>query len=181
MRWNWIDRILRHDPGERLDAIKVVSLSEDHLHEHFVDAPCMPSSLMIEGMAQTAGILVGAISNFERRVILAKIARAEFHTDAFPGDQIRYSATLERIADAGASTKGTVEIRRADELEFQRAGHVDLFFSHLDGDRAPDDLPEGNFVFSDNFKILLDGFSNNPYCEPPPGTVREQSGQHREE
>ena len=133
---------------------------------------------MIEGMAQTAGILVGAISNFERRVILAKIARAEFHADAFPGDQIRYSATLERIADAGASTKGTVEIRRADELEFQRAGHVDLFFSHLDGDRAPDDLPEGNFVFSDNFKILLDGFSNNPHCEPPPGTVREQSGQH---
>ena len=104
MRWNWIDRILRHDPGER-DAIKVVSLSEDHLHEHFVDAPCMPSSLMIEGMAQTAGILVGAISNFERRVILAKIARAEFQADAFPGDQIRYSATLERMADAGASTE----------------------------------------------------------------------------
>ena len=164
MRWNWIDRILRHDPGERLDAIKVVSLSEDHLHEHVVDAACMPSSLMIEGMAQTAGILVGAISNFERRVILAKIARAEFHTDAFPGDQIRYSATLERLADAGASTKGTVEIRRADADAFQPAGHVDLFFSHLDGDRAPQDLPEGNFVFSDNFKILLDGFADNPEC-----------------
>ena len=119
---------------------------------------------MIEGMAQTAGILVGAISNFERRVILAKIARAEFNADAFPGDQMRYSATLERMADAGASTKGTVEIRRADAQEFQPAGHVDLFFSHLDGDRAPDDLPDGNFVFSDNFKILLDGFADNPEC-----------------
>ena len=119
---------------------------------------------MIEGMAQTAGILVGAISNFERRVILAKIARAEFQADAFPGDQIRYSATLERMADAGASTKGTVEIRRADADAFEPAGHVDLFFSHLDGDRAPEDLPEGNFVFSDNFKILLDGFAENPQC-----------------
>ena len=148
MRWNWIDRILRHDPGERLDAIKVVSLSEDHLHEHFVDfLPRMPSSLMIEGMAQTAGILVGAISNFERRVILAKIARAEFHTDAFPGDQIRYSATLERIADAGASTKGTVEIRRADADAFEPAGHVDLFFSHLDGDRARKTCPRATLSF----------------------------------
>ena len=108
--------------------------------------------------------MVGAISNFERRVILAKIARAEFNADAFPGDQIRYSATLERMADAGASTKGIVEIRRADAQEFQPAGHVDLFFSHLDGDRAPDDLPDGNFVFSDNFKILLDGFADNPEC-----------------
>ena len=77
-------------------------------------------------------------------------------------DQIRYSATLERMADAGASTKGMVEIRRGDEREFQLAGKVDLFFSHLDGDRAPEDLPEGNFVFSDNFKLLLDGFADNP-------------------
>ena len=46
----------------------------------------------------------------------------------------------------------------------QWLGHVDLFFSHLDGDRAPDDLPDGNFVFSDNFKILLDGFADNPEC-----------------
>ena len=69
MRWNWIDRILRHDPGERLDAIKVVSLSEDHLHEHFSDAPCMPSSLMIEGMAQTADCChhPGGQTAFERR------------------------------------------------------------------------------------------------------------------
>ena len=159
MRWNWIDRILRHDPGKRLDAIKVVSLSEDHIHDHFHDAPCMPAPLMIEGMAQTAGILVGAISNFERRVILAKISRAQFECDAFPGDQIRYVATLERMADAGASTKGTVEIRRGDQPNFHLAGHVDLFFSHLDGERAPANLPEGNFVFSDNFKILLDGFA----------------------
>ena len=63
-----------------------------------------------------------------------------------------------------ARTKGTVEIRRADADAFEPAGHVDLFFSHLDGDRAPEDLPEGNFVFSDNFKILLDGFADNPEC-----------------
>ena len=117
MRWNWIDRILRHDPGERLDAIKVVSLSEDHLHEHFVEAPCMPSSLMIEGMAQTAGILVGAISNFERRVILAKIARAEFHADAFLPVR-RGCQEQPRTPDSKpepASTAGAADVKQPND------------------------------------------------------------------
>ncbi|MHC4652492.1 MAG: hotdog family protein, partial [Planctomycetota bacterium] len=61
----WIDRIVELDPGQRLVAIKNVSLAEEHLHDHFPAQgdrealPVMPASLMIEGMAQTAGILVG--------------------------------------------------------------------------------------------------------------------------
>jgi 3-hydroxymyristoyl/3-hydroxydecanoyl-(acyl carrier protein) dehydratase len=66
MRWMWIDQILELEPGRRLVAIKNVTLAEEHLHDHFPAAgnlpplPVMPASLIIEGMAQTAGILVGA-------------------------------------------------------------------------------------------------------------------------
>ena len=78
MRWIWIDRVVELVPRERLVAIKNVSLAEDHLHDHFAAEgsrpamPVMPASLIIEGMAQTAGILVGHAEGFREKVILAK-------------------------------------------------------------------------------------------------------------
>ena len=60
MRWMWIDTVVAYEPGRRMVAVKNVSLAEEHLHDHFPDQPVMPASLMVEGMAQTAGILVGS-------------------------------------------------------------------------------------------------------------------------
>ncbi|MBN2446726.1 MAG: beta-hydroxyacyl-ACP dehydratase, partial [Phycisphaerae bacterium] len=59
MRWIWIDRFEVFESGRRAVAVKNVTLAEDHLHDHFPGFPIMPASIMIEGMAQTAGILVG--------------------------------------------------------------------------------------------------------------------------
>ncbi len=59
--------------------MKNVSLAEDHLHDHFPAAPLMPNGLMIEGLAQTGGLLVAEHSQFQERVVLAKVARARFH------------------------------------------------------------------------------------------------------
>ena len=77
MRWMWIDTIVAYEPEARLVAIKNVSLAEEHLHDHvpasalWAQTPVMPASLMVEGMAQTAGILVGAARGFREKVILA--------------------------------------------------------------------------------------------------------------
>ena len=57
----------------------------------------MPNTLVIEGMAQTAGILVGHANDFAEKVILAKIARARFSHAARPGDMIRYTAVIDRL------------------------------------------------------------------------------------
>jgi 3-hydroxyacyl-[acyl-carrier-protein] dehydratase len=106
MRWMWIDRILTYEPGHRLVAIKNVSMAEEHLHDHFAaDAdgpalPVMPASLIIEGMAQTAGILVGAEQRFAEKVILAKVSKVALERDVVPGQTLRYEARLERM-DAG--------------------------------------------------------------------------------
>ena len=65
MRWMWIDRIIELEKSKRCVAIKNVSLAEEVLHDHFPATdnrqaiPVMPNPLIIEGMAQTAGILVG--------------------------------------------------------------------------------------------------------------------------
>jgi 3-hydroxyacyl-[acyl-carrier-protein] dehydratase len=157
----WIDQIVEHVPGQRLCAVKNVSLAEEHLHDHFDAAhggPVMPASLMIEGMAQTAGILVGSVNRFREKVILAKIASARFERDVYPGQTIRYEAEIERIDAQGASTRGIVK-RLAHTGEhagqWQEIGAVELLFSHLDQNMAGLEFPEENFVFSDNFRAIL--------------------------
>lgn len=165
MRWMWIDRIVQFEPETRLVAVKNVSLAEDYLHDHFAadargDAlPVMPASLMIEGMAQTAGILVGSVNRFREKVILAKIITARFDEDVFPGETIRYDATIERIDGSGGSTTGIVQrMRHGAETHtsgWHTIGKVDLMFSHIDQNQGGLIFPKENFVFSDNFRTVL--------------------------
>ena len=152
MRWIWIDRFLEFVPGKRAVAVKNVSLAEEHLHDHWEAYPIMPTSLMIEGMAQTAGILVGQARNFKEKVILAKIAKAEFSDIVVPGDQITFEATIESIAPEAASTKGIV---RRNGLQI---GMVDLMFSHIDQNLSGVKFPEENFVFTGTFERLIAPF-----------------------
>ena len=161
MRWMWIDQIVELVPGKRMVAIKNVSLAEEHLHDHFaadgpLDAlPVYPASLLIEGMAQTAGILVGAARDFKEKVILAKIMRAVIDCDVFPGQTIRYEATIEHLDTAGAATKGVVSRTEAASGQWEVIGHIDLLFSHADQTMTGVELPEHNFVFGENLKIIL--------------------------
>ncbi len=149
MRWIWFDRFEQFESGRRAVALKNVSLAEDHLHDHFPGYPLMPASLMIEGMAQTAGILVGEARNFAEKVILAKVKRAVFHRVVRPGEQIRYEAEVEQLADAAASTQGRITV--AGEL----VGEVDLVFSHIDQNMSGLEFPQENFVFTEEFMALL--------------------------
>lgn len=161
MRWMWIDRIVGYEAGRRMVAVKCISLGEGHLHDHFaggvgqVAQPIMPASLIIEGMAQTAGILVGSVHRFREKVILAKIVRAELVSDAQPGDVLRYDATLERIDGLGASTTGLVDRAAAPGLAWESLGRIDLLFSHIDQNRAGLEFPKENFVFGENFRTIL--------------------------
>jgi len=152
MRWIWIDRFVEFVSRERASAVKNVTLAEDHLHDHFPGYPVMPASLVIEGMAQTAGLLVGEARGFAEKVILAKIRRAEFTEHAVPGDQLRYDAVIESLDDRAAVTFGTVYKNGA------LMGYVDLIFSHLDKAETPPDMPRENFVFTDQFIDLLAPF-----------------------
>lgn len=172
MRWMWIDRILELQPGQRLVATKNVSMAEDHLHDHFPEQPAgpgpipatarpampiMPASLIIEGVAQTSGILVGHAGGFREKVLLAKITRAELEQDAVPGDTLRYEATIQSISPQGASTQASIGLRRAGAREFAPIGRVDLMFTHADQamEMGGIPLPANNFVFGEGFRTLL--------------------------
>jgi len=152
MRWIWIDKFLEFEPGRSAVALKNVTLAEEHVHDHFPGFPMMPECLMIEAMAQTAGILVGQARRFEEKVILAKIKKAAFFHYVRPGDTITLHARIESIAPEAASTEG--EIRRGDEI----IAKISLMFSHIDKNLAGKKFPEENFVFTDIFNSLLTGF-----------------------
>ncbi len=155
MRWIWIDRFVEFESGRRAISEKNVTLAEEHLHDHYPDFQVMPPSLMIEGMAQTAGMLVGEARDFREKVVLAKIRTAEFSRRVVPGDSLRYEATMETINEAGAATRGQVFCNG------QLIGHVDLFFSHVDQNMAGIKFPQENFVFTEQFRRLVPHPANN--------------------
>lgn len=159
MRWIWIDTFVEFESGRRAVALKNVTLAEEHLHDHVPGFPVMPAALIIEGMAQTAGILVGEARGFAENVILAKIRRAEFSALAVPGDQLRYEATVESIDERAAMTSGVV-LRNGEPM-----GRVDLIFSHVNQAEKSLGLPDHNFVFTDQFMNLLAGFRSGDQAD----------------
>jgi 3-hydroxyacyl-[acyl-carrier-protein] dehydratase len=169
VRWIWIDRVVELSRGERLVAVKNVTLAEDHLHDHLGPVrdgaglivrealPVMPASLIVEGMAQSAGILVGHAERFRQKVILAKVSRARLERDATPGCTLRYTAEIAQSGAQGAVTRGLVELRDNGDpgSDWAEIGRIDLMFSHLDQNMAGLDLPDHNFVFNEAFRTLL--------------------------
>ena len=172
MRWMWIDRVLELVPRERVVAIKHVSLAEDYLHDHFAGdsrrpgMAIMPASLILEGVAQAGGIIVGDVSGYKEKVVLAKIGRAELTRDATPGCTLRYTVTIVQIADAGASTEALIELRQPTDPagRFEKIGEVSLMFSHLDRNMAGLEFPDANFVYGEAFATLLRSSGIEPPC-----------------
>src|SRR5437763_10786281 len=107
MRWIWIDRFVRFESGKSATAVKNLSLAEDMFGEHFPGYPVMPAPLILEGLAQTGGILVGEANDFQEKVVLAKILSARFRREAAAGETLVYDVEILNLRPEGASIKGT--------------------------------------------------------------------------
>jgi len=150
MRWIWIDKFVEFERGRRAVAIKNVSLAEEHLHDHFPGYPVHPPTLMIEGMAQAGGILVGEAFDFREKVVLAKVSKAKFHRHVVPGDQIRLEASvIGEVRPEGALIEGRITCNGDLVAEIQ------MMFAHLDQSRTPIEVGEENFVFNEDFIRML--------------------------
>ncbi len=144
MRWYWIDQFVEFQRGKRAVAIKNVSMTEEQNDSYLPGYAVMPSSLIIEGMAQTSGILVGEMSGFAERVVLAKIGKAVFHRPAECGDTLRYTAVLQDLKEDSAIASITSHI--GDFLQAE----AELMFAFLD-----DRFPEGPLFEPDDFLVML--------------------------
>jgi len=147
MRWFWIDRFTEFVRGRRAVAIKCVTMAEEQLDDYSPGFPIMPASLMIEGMAQTAGLLVGEMDGFEQRVVLAKLGKAVFHRSVKPGDTLRYEATIDDVKKDGALAVVTGHV--GDEL----VAEAELMFAFLD-----ERFPSGPLFEPVDFVAMVRGF-----------------------
>ena len=91
-----LDRIVEVDPGQRVVALKNVSINEPHFVGHFPGAPVMPGVLLVEAIAQACGV-VAITANLDlaknKLVYLAALDRFRFRRPVTPGDQVRITVT----------------------------------------------------------------------------------------
>ena len=150
MRWIWIDRFTDFDSGKSARAVKNLSLAEDHFAQHFPGYPIMPAALILEGLAQTGGILVGEANQFKEKVILAKVPRAVFHREMVAGETLYYEAEVLHMRPEGAAVNARVIVDNQVTVE------AEIFFAHLDQNRSAALFGEHNFVFGGEMKNLVD-------------------------
>ena len=149
MRWIWIDRFTEFESGKSATAVKVLSGAEDHFAEHFPGFPVMPASLILEGLAQTGGILVGEANQFREKVVLAKVPYARYYREAGPGEQLTYAVEVVDLRPEGAVVKGRAT--SGPDL----VAEAEIFFAHLDQNRGRQMFGDHNFVFGSELKNLI--------------------------
>ena len=160
MRWLWIDRFLEFVPKQSARAVKNLSLAEDLFRDHLPGYPIMPASLMLEGLAQTGGILVGHANDFREKVVLAKIVSAKFTREALAGEVLVYDVTMLHLRPEGASVEGKIfslppGTPIPQVLPGEPFGQAEIFFAHLDQARSQALFGDHNFVFSGELKHML--------------------------
>lgn len=157
MRWIWIDRFLEFHSGKSARAIKNLSLAEDYFAEHFPGYPVMPASLILEGLAQTGGILVGEANDFKEKVVLAKFPSARFHREAVAGEQLVYEVEILHLRPEGAAVRGRVLANpgHGGAAAPDLVAEAEIFFAHLDQARSQQIFGDHNFVFTGELKHLL--------------------------
>ena len=93
-----VDRVLELVPNEHIAAIKNVTMNEPHFPGHFPHHPVMPGVLIIEAMAQAAGLLAFKSTDKETTentvIYFVGIDNARFKRPVVPGDQLRLEAKI---------------------------------------------------------------------------------------
>jgi beta-hydroxyacyl-ACP dehydratase FabZ len=106
-----VDRIVEIN-SDSIVGIKNVTVNEPHFNGHFPGYPVMPGVLIIESMAQVAGILVGKLAphTIGQVMFLASIEEAKFRKPVVPGDQLRIEMKMLRLKYTVAKMQGTATV-----------------------------------------------------------------------
>ncbi|MCK4608907.1 MAG: 3-hydroxyacyl-ACP dehydratase FabZ [Gammaproteobacteria bacterium] len=91
-----VDRVVEYEEGKSLVALKNVTYNEPFFSGHFPAKPVMPGVLVVEALAQAAGLLVYLISGDKNLFYFAGIDNARFKKVVEPGDQLQLKVAVER-------------------------------------------------------------------------------------
>ena len=114
-----IDRIVEHQPKQRIVALKNVTINEPFFTGHFPGYPIMPGVLVVEAMAQAGGVLLmSALDDAESKLLFfAGIEKARFRQPVVPGDQLRIEVDVKawRMSAGRMEGKAYVGTKRVAE------------------------------------------------------------------
>jgi 3-hydroxyacyl-[acyl-carrier-protein] dehydratase len=126
-----VDRVLELRPGESIRALKNVTYNEPFFPGHFPGRPVMPGVMVIEALAQAAGILcfvtADVIPDESTRFYFVGIDAARFRRPVVPGDQLLLTAQLQRSLKgiwrfATVALVGDAEVAHADMMVAPETG-----------------------------------------------------------
>lgn len=112
----WIDRVEELEPGVRCVAVKFVDPDNPIFAGHFPAKPILPGVLLIEAVAQTAGVMLGSAApqgpdkNAQGVALLAAVNRFKFFQPVTPGQELRIETTKLTEAGKMALISGTVSV-----------------------------------------------------------------------
>lgn len=120
-----VDRVIELEPGVKAVAIKNVSTNEPFFQGHYPEIPIMPGVLIIEAMAQTAGIAMATAQQLVGVPLLAGVDNARFRKPVTPGDQLRMEANVLR----GGRRMGKVAVSAT--VDGNVVAEAELLFTYL--------------------------------------------------
>ncbi|MFB3819526.1 MAG: 3-hydroxyacyl-ACP dehydratase FabZ family protein [Candidatus Methylomirabilales bacterium] len=122
MRFLFVDRIVRLEPGRDALVRKNVSNSEDFFSDHFSGRPVMPGCLILETGDQVARLLLASAEDFGRLPVLVEVTNGKFQHFVQPGD------TLEVAASVARQTPASAEVRIQASVEGRRVAAATLAY-----------------------------------------------------
>jgi 3-hydroxyacyl-[acyl-carrier-protein] dehydratase len=97
-----LDRVTELKEGEYMKAYKNVSINEDYFQGHFPDEPVLPGALIIEAMAQAAGVLYRkSMPDLASNIFYLTNVKAKFYKPVVPGDQLNILVKIVKIVKIG--------------------------------------------------------------------------------
>jgi 3-hydroxyacyl-[acyl-carrier-protein] dehydratase len=122
-----VDRIVELEPGRRAVGLKQVTANEPQFTGHFPERPIMPGVLMVEALAQTSGVAVVTLPEYQGKLgLFAGIDDCRFKRIVVPGDTLRLEVTVERLrgmfgrVKAVASVDGELAVEAVLSIIFPR-------------------------------------------------------------
>lgn len=126
-----IDRVVELEPGRRIVAVKNVTINEPFFEGHWPGRPIMPGVLILESLAQAAGVLVAKSADVAcQEALIAGIDEVKIRRPIVPGDQVRLEVHLLRAKPRLADIRGVARVND------QVAAEAKMRFVIVDAERA---------------------------------------------
>ncbi|MCL2937822.1 MAG: 3-hydroxyacyl-ACP dehydratase FabZ [Trichodesmium sp. St15_bin1_1] len=123
-----VDRIIEYIPKEKAVGIKNVTFNEPHFQGHFPGRPIMPGVLIMEALAQVAGIIFAQMEDIQKGLfVFAAMDKVRFRRPVIPGDQLILTAKVLSLKSGKFG-----KIQGIAEVDGQKAAEGDLMFSMMD-------------------------------------------------